>query len=339
MVPNFSYVRPDTLAEAIRHLGAPGAKVHGGGTDLLGCLRDRIQEVRTVVSLTRLAELRGIAEAGGELRIGALTTIAEVARHPLVNERCAALAQAAASVGSPQLRNQGTIGGNLCQRPRCWYFRGDFRCARKGGDTCYAMGGENQYHGIFGGSACLIVHPSDTATALVALGARVSMTGPRGTRTVPLESFFVLPEQDVTKENVLEPNEILTEVLVPAAPADFVSAYRKVRARGAWDFALAGLAVALSFKQGRVDTARVVLGAAAPIPWRAKDAEKLLVGSRLDPRTIGLVAAAAIKNAAPLEQNGYKLAMFRGLVPEVLEGLVPTPRKATEGAASTTTFS
>ena len=334
MVPNFSYVRPNTLAEAIQQLAAPGAKVHAGGTDLLGCLRDRIDEVQTVVSLTSVADLRGIGDAGGNLRIGALTTIADVARHPLVNEKYAALAKAAASVGSPQLRHQGTIGGNLCQRPRCWYFRGDFPCARKGGDTCYAMHGENQYHCIFGGSTCVFVHPSDTATALVALGARANATGPRGNRSVPLESFFLLPEQEMTKETQLEPAEILTEVVVPAPPADFVSTYRKVRARGAWDFALAGLAVALSFKQGRVETARVVLGAAAPIPWRAKGTEEVLVGSRLDPKTIGLAAAAAVQGAAPLEQNGYKVSMFRGLVHEVLEGLVPTPQKTGEVAAT-----
>lgn len=323
MLPNFSYVRPNTLAEAIKHLGAPGSKAHAGGTDLLGCLRDRIDDVQTVVSLTNVAELREIGVASGDLRIGALTTVAEVARHPLVNEQYTALAKAAASVASPQLRNQGTIGGNLCQRPRCWYFRGDFLCLRKGGDTCYALGGQDQYHCLFGGGACLFVHPSDTATALVALGARVSVAGPRGVRTVPLESFFVLPAQDVTKENVLEAGEILTEVVVPAPPVGSVSTYRKVRARGAWDFALAGLAVALSFKEGRVETARIVLGAAAPIPWRVPHVEKLLVGKRLDQNTIESAATAAVEGAMPLEHNGYKVAMFRGLVQEVLEGLAP----------------
>lgn len=329
MVPNFGYVRPSTLAQAIGQAGAPGAKVLAGGTDLLGCLRDRIHDVKTVVSLSSIANLRGISEAGADLRIGALTTIAEVARHPLVRQRYAALADAARSVASPQLRNQGTIGGNLCQRPRCWYFRGDFPCLRKGGDTCYAMGGENQYHCIFGGSSCLMVHPSDTATALVALDARATLAGPRGNRTVPLASFFVLPEKDATKENVLEPGEILTEVTIPAPPVDFRSTYRKVRARGAWDFALAGLAVALSFGQGKVNVARIVLGAAAPVPWRAAKAEKLLVGSRLDGKTIGRAAAAAVKGAVPLEKNGYKVSMFRGLVEEVLEGLAPAARPTT----------
>jgi xanthine dehydrogenase YagS FAD-binding subunit len=247
-----------------------------------------------------------------------------VARDPLVNQRYVALARAAASVASPQLRNQGTIGGNLCQRPRCWYFRGDFDCMRKGGDTCYALDGENQYHCVFGGSSCVMVHPSDTATALVALDAKATIAGPRGIRSVPLDAFFVLPEKNPTRENVLEPGEILTEIVIPSTPAELVSTYRKVRARGAWDFALAGLAVALSFKQARVDAARIVLGAAAPIPWRAVDAERVLVGNRLDHKTMGLAAAAAVKGAAPLEQNGYKVAMFRGLVQETLEGLTVT---------------
>jgi xanthine dehydrogenase YagS FAD-binding subunit len=291
-------------------------------------MRDGVQDISTVVSLSRVADLRGIAESGGGLRIGALTKIADVAAHPVVKQKYVALARAAASVGSPQLRNQGTLGGNLCQRPRCWYFRSDFHCLRKGGDTCYALHGENQYHCIFGGSACVMVHPSDTATALVALGAQATIVGPRGSRTVPLESFFILPEKDTTKENILEPGEILTDVALPPPPLEFVSTYRKVRARGAWDFAVAGLAVALSMKQGRVATARMVLGAAAPVPWRAVEAEKLLVGNRLDQKTIGLAAAAAVKGAARLAQNGYKVAMFRGLVQDVLEG-IPTPRQTT----------
>jgi len=161
-----------------------------------------------------VTELRGVSTAAdGALRIGALTTVAEVAVHPIVTQKYVALANAAASVATPQIRNQGTIGGNLCQRPRCWYFRGDFDCARKGGDTCYAMGGENQQHAIFGAGGCLAVHPSDTATALVALGARVTVAGPRRPRTVPLESFFLLPERNLTKENALETGELAENVL------------------------------------------------------------------------------------------------------------------------------
>jgi xanthine dehydrogenase YagS FAD-binding subunit len=324
MIKNFVYLRPANLDEALARLGAPGAMAHAGGTDLLGCLRDGVHDVETVVSLTGIPALRGIRSTGSDLRIGALTTLADVARHPLVRERYTALAQAAAAVGSPQLRNQGTLGGNLCQRPRCWYFRGDFACLRKGGDRCYAIGGEDRYHCIFGGSPCFIVHPSDTATALVALGARVTIAGPRLPRSVPLESFFVLPQQQITQENILEPGELVTEVLIPAPPVGAISAYRKVRARASWDFALASVAVALSRSQGRVGTARVVLGGAAPIPWRAPGAEKVLVGSRLDAATITRAAAAAVEGAMPLEQNGYKVPMLRGLMQEVVEGLAHT---------------
>jgi xanthine dehydrogenase YagS FAD-binding subunit len=324
MLPNFSYVRPTSLADAVEQLGKPGARAHAGGTDLVGCLRDRVFDARLVVSLSRVPDLRGITAApDGALRIGALTTIAEVAAHPLVKGRYAALASAAGLVASPQIRNQGTIGGNLCQRPRCWYFRGDFDCARKGGQTCYAMAGENQQHAIFGASTCLAVHPSDTATALVALGAQAAIAGRGGSRRVPLESFFLLPEEDMTKENVLQPGEVLTEIVVPAPPAGFVSAYRKVRTRGAFDFALAALAVGLSFRQGRVESPRIVLGAAALKPWRASDAEKALAGAKLDAKTITAAANAAVKGAIPLEQNEYKIPMFRGLVQEVLERLKP----------------
>ncbi len=189
MLPAFAYVRPASLGEALAQLQAAGAHAHAGGTDLLGCLRDGVMKADTVVSLGRIGGLRGItAGPDGGLRIGALATVAEVAAHPIVRETYVALAQAASLVGSPQLRNQGTVGGNLCQRPRCWYFRGGYDCLRKGGDACYAMDGENHYHAIFGGFGCYVVHPSDLAPALVALDGRVRIAGPKGARTVPASS-------------------------------------------------------------------------------------------------------------------------------------------------------
>ena len=210
MLRTFAYVRPASVSEALKQMEDRGARLHAGGTDLIGCLRDGVFEAGKVVSLGKLDELRGITVApDGELRIGALTTIAEIAAHPVVAGKFAALAQAASVVASPQLRNQGTIGGNLCQRPRCWYFRGDYHCTRKGGDMCYALGGENQYHCIFGGGACVIVHPSDTAPALIALDAKVRIIGPKGARVIPLEQFYVLPEKDATRETVLEPGEMV----------------------------------------------------------------------------------------------------------------------------------
>jgi xanthine dehydrogenase YagS FAD-binding subunit len=251
-----------------------------------------------------------------------MTTLAEVASNKQVLDNYPVLAQAAASVGSPQLRNQGTLAGNLCQRPRCWYFRGDFQCLRKGGDTCYAMQGENQYHAIFGGSACYMVHPSDTAVALVALGARARITGPGGARTVPLATFFVLPAKDVRNETVLAHNEVVTDILLPRVEPRTKSSYRKVRSRGSWDFALASVALAVTTDDaGVVKRARIVLGAAAPVPWRAEGAEQAIVGHPLTAETAAQAAQAAVKGAQALSQNEYKVALLRGVVEEQLLAL------------------
>ena len=322
MMPSFTYVRPRVLDEAVRLAAGPGARIHAGGTDLLGCLRDGVFGADTVVSLQGVQELRGIAAtADGGVRIGSLATLSEIAASPLVREAYRALADGAAAAASPQLRNQGTLGGNLCQRPRCWYFRGDFHCARKGGETCYAFAGENQYHCIFGGSTCYIVHPSDTAPALVALAAQARIAGPAGRRAVPLESFFVPPAKDFTRETVLDPGEILTEVVLPPPARAARSVYRKVRARGAWDFALAGAAVALSVRNGTVESARVVLAGVAPVPWRVPAAEDALVGQKLGVAAAGRAAAMAAAGAEPLSANGYKVALVRSLVEEAVLSL------------------
>jgi xanthine dehydrogenase YagS FAD-binding subunit len=321
MLRTFAYVRPGSVSEALKQIEEPGARIHAGGTDLLGCLRDGVMQAQKVVSLSKIDDLRGIVVApDGELRLGALTTITEIAAHPAIKEKFAALAQAASVVASPQLRNQGTIAGNLCQRPRCWYFRGDYACTRKGGDMCYAVGGENQYHCIFGGGACVIVHPSDTAPALVALDAKVRIIGPKGARIVPLEKFYVLPEQDVTRETVLERNELVLGVLVPPPAPGLKSSYRKVRARGSWDFAMAGIAMAIFMKAGKVADARIVLSGVAPIPWRLHAVEKLIIGQKIDAKLIARAADAAIVGAKPLDQNGYKVPMVRGIVEEALGG-------------------
>ena len=318
MMPDFAYVSAASLKDAIKQLSSPGAKVHAGGTDLLSCLRDDIFPVEKIVSLSRLDGLRGIKEApDGGIRIGALTTIAEVASHPLVKDRYAALAQAASAVGSPQLRNQGTIGGNLCQKPRCWYYRGEFHCLRKGGDQCFAMNGQNQFHAIMGSDdLCCIVHPSDTAPALMVLEAKVRAVGPGGSRLVPLEKFFVSPKVSLENENILKKDEIMTEVLVPRLAPGTTSSYRKVRARRSWDFALAGVALALLVRDDKVTDARVVLSGAAPFPWRSKDAEEALKGRKVDQQIAARAGEAAMKSASPLEHNQYKVPLFRSLIEE-----------------------
>lgn len=322
MLPNFDYVRPSSLQEAIRELSSPDARLHAGGTDLLGCLRDGVFTAKKLVAIGGLDELRGIAPApGGGVRVGALTTLTEVAGSPGIAARYPALAQSAASTASPQLRNQGTLGGNLCQRPRCWYFRGDFQCLRKGGETCYAPAGENEFHCIFGAGGCYAVHPSDTAPAVVAFGGRLRIAGPKGMRTVPAESFFVPPSEDVTRETVLEPGEILIEVVLPPPPPGARSLYRKVRVRASWDFALAGIAVVLRVADGRVDHVRIVLSGVAPVPWRASDAERALLGRRLSADAAVEAAAAAVQGAEPLSQNAYKVDLVRGIVQEALQKL------------------
>lgn len=323
MLPNFSYVRPTNLADAVRRHAAPGARVQAGGTDLLGCLRDGVFGADTVVSLSGVPDLRGIRRAlDGGLTIGAMTTLSEIAAHPDIVERYPALAQGAAAAASPQLRNQGTIGGNICQRPRCWYFRGDFHCARKGGEKCFAVEGENQYHCIFGGDVCFIVHPSDTAPALVALEALVRIVGPSGSRSVPAEKFFILPTADFTRENVLTAGEIVTEIVLPPQPRGTRGAYRKVRARGSWDFALTGAAVVATVADGTVERARIVLSGVAPAPWRALEAERAIVGKRITARTTRGAAAAAVKGAQPLSGNGYKVELLRGTVEQALLSVV-----------------
>jgi xanthine dehydrogenase YagS FAD-binding subunit len=321
MMPAFQYVRVPSLEEGIRHLSSGDARVHAGGTDLLGCLRENVFTAGKVVSISSIKELEGIREDRGGLRIGALSTITQVAESPLVKKLYPGLARAASEVGSPQLRAQGTIGGNICQKPRCWYYRGDFHCLRKGGDKCFAFAGENQYHCIFGGAGCYIVHPSDTAPALSAFQATVRITGPKGSRSVLIDQFFVPPAIDPWKETVLAPEEILTEISIPAPTPGLRSSYRKVRARRSWDFALAGVALALRLDGARVSEAHVWLSGAAPVPWRSKEVEQEILGKQLDEKTIARAGEAAVKNAEPLTKNGYKVPLFRAVIEEELEAM------------------
>jgi xanthine dehydrogenase YagS FAD-binding subunit len=322
MIKNFAYVKAGSIATAVKALGTKGAILHAGGTDLLGCMREEIVSVDRLVCIGGIKELKGIAaKPDGGLKIGALTTISEVAANPTIADKYAVLAQAAAEVGSPQIRNQGTLGGNLCQRPRCWYFRGDFRCARKGGDICYAVAGENQYHAIFGGGPCFFVHPSDTAVALVALQAQLVVAGTAGSKPVKIGDFFVGPDKSITRENILAATEIVTEIHLPPVSGKARSSYRKIRARRAWDFALASVGVVLQYANESVSSARVVLGGVGPYPWRAEAAEKLLIGRKIDGALAAAVAQAAIKDASPMPENGYKVQMVQGAVEESILAL------------------
>jgi xanthine dehydrogenase YagS FAD-binding subunit len=320
VIPNFSYIRVKSVKDAVTQLSDKGSRLMAGGTDLLGCLRDGVLGADKIVSITRVDELQGVkGTPDGGLRIGALTTITEVSENPTIIKHYPGLAEAASNVGSPQLRNQGTIGGNLCQKPRCWYYRGDFHCLRKGGELCYAMEGENQYHAIFGyDKICAVVHPSDTAPALIACGAAARVVGRSGSRLVPVEGLYVLPKVDVKRETVLEPGEIISEIILPKPAEGTKSSYRKARARRSWDFALAGTAFAVEFKDGKVRKVRAVFSGVAPVPWRSKELEEAITGKKLDAQTVSKAAAMAVKNAEPLEGNEYKVAMLMGLVEEEL---------------------
>ena len=295
-----------------------------GGVDLLDLMKEGLLTPRRVVNLRAVPELgRLVEERDGSMRVGATVTLAQLAAHPAIRARYRALAQAAGNSASPQLRNMATIGGNLLQRPRCWYFRSAaHHCARKGGQTCFAFAGENAYHAIFGQNGCAIVHPSTSATALVAFGAGVELAGAKGRkRVVALEKFFVPPERDIGRENDLKPGEILTAVLLPPPGHGARSAHLRQGELDSFDWPVADVAVVLEMeKDGVCRRASVVLGAAAPVPHRAKAAEDALVGKRIADDVARQAAHAALAGASPLSQNAYKLPIFEALVRRAVLG-------------------
>jgi xanthine dehydrogenase YagS FAD-binding subunit len=327
LAPDLSIVVARSLNEAISHLSAGGARVAAGGTTLAESLH--IDGVRTskVVDISQLDELKGFdGTPDGGLRIGALSTLAEVFVHPAVREPYTGLSRAALAADRPETRAKATLGGNLCQRPRCWYLRADYLCVRAGGDLCFAADGDNRYHAILGGSRCHMVHPSDIGPALVALGARARIVGPAGVRVTPFEEFFLTPGLDSTRENVLGPADVLTDVLLPPSPAGWASTYRR-SSEPRTGYALAGVAAAALIIEKAVVEVSVVLGAAAPAPWRSREAEAQLVGREPSPWLVQQAADAAMADAMPLSDNGYKVDLFRKLVVQSLEevcGLRPS---------------
>jgi len=237
-----------------------------------------------------------------------MITLTALSRHPVIRERYAVLAEAAGSVGTPQIRNAGTLAGNLTQRPWCWYFRQRFPCYKHGGDRCFSRTGENQFNAILGGGPSFIVHPSDTAPALVALDAQIHIVGDTGNRWLPIRDFFVLPREDVSRENVLRPGEIVTELALPPH-AGARSVYAKVTDREAWTHAVVSTAVVLTLEDGVCRSAAIALGGVAPIPWRVAPVERLLVGQRITPELAAAASAAAVEGARPLARNRYKIPL------------------------------
>src|SRR5688572_13941667 len=313
----FEYVNPTDVKSAVAALtqGGTSSKLMAGGIDLLGEMKDYIRTPDVVVNLKAAPGLNKIVADKNGLRIGALVTLSEIAEHPVIKQKYTALAESALSVGSPQIRNVGTLGGNLCQRPRCWYYRDEkVICLKKGGNRCYAIEGENEYNAILGGGPSWIVHPSDCAPALMALDAQVEITGPKGARRIPLSQFFVTPAQNVAKENVLAHNEIVTHIVVPVQPANSRSHYMKIRHREGFDWALSGAAVRLTLAGAKITDSRVVLSGVAPIPWRSKEAEAVLKGKALTAALADKAGAASVAKATPLGKNKYKVPLTRNTV-------------------------
>lgn len=312
----FELARPTTLEQARELLAEkPGAVLRAGGVDLIDHLKEHLLEPERVVDLRGIPGLDRIdIEPDGTLRLGALVTLAQVAAHPQIVRSHPALAQACGEAASPQVRNVATLGGNVLQRPRCAYYRLEaFKCLKKGGDICYAVSGDNRYHVIFGGGPVYAPHPSNAAVPLVAYGATFVLAGTQGTRQVPAADFFTLPQIDARRENVLAPGELLTELRVPPA-VGWQGSYASVRERAAFDWPLASLAALVRLEAGQVREARIVLGAVAPIPWRASRAEQALVGRALDARGVEAAAQAAVVGALPLADNGYKVSLVQTLV-------------------------
>jgi len=330
-VKAFDYTSAGTVEEALAQIGQAGAgavRPLAGGTDLITLIKTDIVAPGRLVNIKQIADLpRGIAESPAGVSIGALTTLSELERDPLLQRRYPALAEAAALAATPQLRNMATIGGNLLQRPRCWYFRSpDVRCWLQGGDECQARDGENQLHALFDLSPCVAVHPSDLATALVALDAVVRLRGPGGERRLPLADLFAPPTDDRRTETTLAEDELILGVELPALNEGARSIYLKAMDRKVWAFALVGVAAALRLGGPggqRVEAARLVLGGVAPVPWRATAAEEVLVGAELDDGAVARAAPAALAGARQLAQNGYKLPLAEALVRRALSALLP----------------
>src|SRR6186997_318499 len=313
VMPVFELYQPGTIDDAIKLLDRHGtdALVLAGGLDSMDWLKDRLKKPRVVVDLGTIKELKGVREANGGLEIGAMTTITEVVRHPMVKEKFSILMEAAELVASPQIRNQGTIGGNVSQDTRCWYYRGGWNCYRAGGNICYAdtPTAINREHAIFDADRCVAVNPSDTAPALIALDAKMVIRGPRGERVLDAENYFVGPGVDITRMNALAPNELLTAVRIPATMAGAQFYFEKVRDRQVWDFPLVNVASAIKANGSTIGEMRLVVNAVAATPRRLKQVEAAVAGKPRNEETAKMAGDLAVQGAAVLKHNAYKVPL------------------------------
>ena len=306
---SLSWIEADDLQGALSAAAQPGTLVKAGGVDVGDRLKERLDDPQALVNLRHVGELSFVRAEKDALVVGPLVTLAQLAEDARMPR---ALRDACLGAATPLIRSMATVGGNLAQRPRCWYFRNEtFHCRKKGGSDCFALGGENEEHAIFDNDVCAIVHPSAAATALVALSAVLELRTKAGQRTVPLEQFFVSPKQDVLRENVLAHGELITAIRIPATKA--ASAYTKLMEKQSFDWPLAEAAVVLG------DKPRIVLGAAAPMPWRALEAEKIIAGAKaIDEDLAARAAKAAVQGATPLSQNAFKLQLLETAVRRTL---------------------
>jgi len=324
MMPAFELFQPSSIEDALALLDRQGKRswVLAGGLDSLDWLKDRIKRPEAVVELGAIAELRDVSSTGAGLEIGAMATLTEIAAHPEIVERYGLLAIAAEHVATPQIRNQGTIGGNISQDTRCWYYRGGWPCYRAGGNICYAATPQsmNREHCVFDADRCVAVNPSDTAPALVALDARMVIRSLGGERLVDADDFFIGPGIDITRMTVLEPGDLLTHIRIPPDWGGARFYFEKVSDRKSWDFALVSVASAMIVNGGRIQRARIVLNGVAPHPLRLRDVEALIEGEPLGEDTAAAAGELAIRGARPLRHNDYKLPLTRNLVRRAVRG-------------------
>jgi len=318
MIPAFELVQPTTVEDAIALLNEHGANawVLAGGLDTFDWLKDRIKRPEVVVDLGGISEMRGITDAEGGLEIGAMTTLTEVVNHQRVRGEFGLLATAAGQVATPQIRNQGTLGGNVSQDTRCWYYRSGWPCYRAGGNTCYASAplAMNREHAIMGRNRCVAVNPSDTAPALVALDAKMIVQDRRRPFVHDAEDFFIGPSIDITRMTVMKPGDLLTRIYIPATWANSSFYFEKVRDRGSWDFQLVSVAAAFRMSGSTIEQARIAVNGVAPYPVRLEAVERLVAGRTPDAATQDAAGDLAVRGARALRHNDYKIPMMRNLV-------------------------
>jgi xanthine dehydrogenase YagS FAD-binding subunit len=326
VMPAFQLLQPTSIADAQSLLEQQGTDgmVLAGGMDAFDWLKDRIRKPKTVIDLSGVEEMRGIrAVAGGGLEIGAMTTLTEVVNDPLVRQQYSLLAQAASLVASPQIRNQGTLGGNVSQDTRCWYYRAGWPCYRAGGNICYADTpvGRNREHAILHAERCVAVNPSDTAPALIALDADFVIRTGKGERVIPAEDYFVGPDIDITRMNILKPGDLLTSIRIPATWAGAQFFFEKVRDRNVWDFPLLNVASAIKLSGNTIQDIRIVVNAAAARPLRLKSIESAVRGRTREASTGEMAGKLAVEGAVPLQFNAYKIPLMRNLVKRSITGV------------------